>query len=1011
MKNSLKKINTAYTLLEAYNGKNPYIKWVQYGVFIKKDRTLSDLDIEYIIKNNDYTPEKFNKVIKIAKWFGETQIKENKWDAGFIPEKVFITDILGETENLFHVYLKYKQNMEKPVMCFIPKKALLDDLRAEDFNNTEVDFTFFDGILGEKNRKLYEHQKSAVKFLLNRKRCLLADDQGLGKALIISTLVYTDTGSKKIGDIKVGDKVIGSDGKPHNVTGVFPQGIKELYNVTFNDGYSIKCCKEHLWTVQSTNGSKRGSGKELDNRRNKYVTLSLEQMLDHNLVLKQKGVGYNENKEYKFSTYYTDKKGNSKWQIPIVKPIEFVNNDKLPIDPYLLGLSLGDGHFSKNGKISFSQHKDDFDELFDNFNIKEINKKNIRKNIRCGYINGYSNELKELGLSDKRSWDKFIPDIYKFSSVEDRILLLQGLMDTDGYCMISEKKGIFSATEYCTVSEQLANDVAELVQCLGGIVRMRTKIGTYTKNGIKHKCRKVYRLNIKMPDGINPFKLKRKSELYNPPKKYKVGRYIKNIEPCGSEEAVCISIDSPDKLYVAEHAIVTHNTTSSIVASIAGGFKKILVICPASLKSNWKKEISQFVPENEIGIINSSNWIPDKKYTIINYDILNMHYVVPIETYTIERVSRDKYGNIKLDKNGNQIIKIIEKKTKSRKKEVKEAAKNASNLYLANFDLVIIDECHKLSDCSSNRYEVIEDFLTRTDIQNVFLMSGTPMTNKPMNLFNVLKLIQCPICDNYEYFVKTYCDGKQITNNYTQKKMWLTGGASNLDELMEKIKTIYLRRLKKDIPGMVTKSIHQRYYELTFDQRLEYDNLWDDYEKSQMDLGNENINKQLTEGIFLRQFVSSAMVENTINLSNEFLEDNKKVFIACCFDEEISRLKEYFGDKAVIYKGGLTIKQKDEAERKFMNDPNTTVFIGNIIAAGVGLTLTSSHICIFNSYDWVPGNNDQMMDRIHRIGQKEDVEVYFQLFSNTISEDMWEKLIVKKLNIESVIKEEKEKVG
>ena len=70
--------------------------------------------------------------------------------------------------------------------------------------------------------------------------------------------------------VKVGDKVIGSDGKPHNVTGVFPQGIKELYNVTFNDGYSIKCCKEHLWTVQSTNGSKRGSGKELDNRRNKW---------------------------------------------------------------------------------------------------------------------------------------------------------------------------------------------------------------------------------------------------------------------------------------------------------------------------------------------------------------------------------------------------------------------------------------------------------------------------------------------------------------------------------------------------------------------------------------------------------------------------------------------------------------------------------------------------------------------------------------------------------------------
>jgi len=208
---------------------------------------------------------------------------------------------------------------------------------------------------------------------------------------------------------------------------------------------------------------------------------------------------------------------------------------------------------------------------------------------------------------------------------------------------------------------------------------------------------------------------------------------------------------------------------------------------------------------------------------------------------------------------------------------------------------------------------------------------------------------------------------------------------------------------------MVTKEIHQRYYELTPEETIEYNNLWNEYEESQLLLGITNLNKDLTEGIFLRQFVSTAMLRNTIELTNEFLEDDNKVFIACCFDEEISRLKEYYGDKSVIYKGGMTIKQKDKAEWKFMNDKNTTVFIGNIIAAGVGLTLTSSHICIFNSYDWVPGNNDQMMDRIHRIGQKEDVEVYYQLFLNTISESMWDKIIVKKLNIDTVIREEREK--
>lgn len=1002
MKVSIKKTKEAYAILEKYDGIHPYLRILKYNTFTKK-KILSDLDIDYIIENHTHIPEKINKVVKLAKWFIETQLE--KWDVNFTPDRVLITDILGETEATFHVYLKYKRNQEKPLMCFIPKKAILDDLRAEDFNNTQIDFTDIDETVSKYGRSLYEHQKSAVKFLITRNKCLLADDQGLGKALIITTLVYTDKGKQKIGDIKIGDKIIGSDGNPYNVLGVFPQGEKDLYKVTFNDGYHSICCGDHLWTLQSTNGSKRGNGKELNNRQNKFITLSTNQMLDKNLKLKTNGVDSNKTKQYEYSTYYKLNSGESRWQIPIVKPINFNNNELLPIEPYLLGLSLGDGHF-ENNNIRFSQHKDDFDELFKGINIIEHKS---TKNIRKGSISGFKETLIELSLYNKHSWDKFIPDIYKYSSIENRLSILQGLMDTDGYCMISKKTGVFSATEYCTVSEQLADDVAEIVHGLGGIVRRRTKIGSYKKDGIKHECRKVYRLNIKLPDGFNPFRLKRKADLYNVPKKYKVNRYIKNIEPYGKDEAVCISVDSPDKLYVTEYGIVTHNTTSSIIASVVGNFKKVLIICPASLKSTWKRELKMFVPEEEIAIINGSDWIDGKKYTIINYDIVGRHYIVPTETVVTERVSRDKYGVAKLDSNGNEIIKRIEKQVKSRKKEVKEQAKALSPIYLADFELVIIDEVHKLSKNSSIRYETISDFLSRAKIKNIYLMSGTPMTNKPINLFHVLSLIDHEVCQNFEYFVKTYCDGKKIHNKQINKDIWLSSGASNLDELMEKIKNSYLRRLKKDIPGMVNKSIHQRYYDLTKEERLIYENLWAEYENSQASLGNDSLNKELTEGIFLRQFVSNAMVKNTIQLTDEFLEDENKVFIACCFDEEIKQLKEYYGDKAVVYNGKLTQKQKDNAEYKFMNDPKTTVFIGNIIAAGVGLTLTSSHICIFNTYDWVPGNNEQMMDRIHRIGQKEDVEIYYQLFSDTISEDMWEKIIRKKMNIEAVIKEEHDK--
>ena len=627
---SLKKTNEAYDILKIYEGNNFLIKRLKTNVYNKSNKyVLSDFEIEYILNNYSYKSKQINKIIKITKWFAESQME--KWNVSFIPEKVYVYELLGEMDNFVHVSIKYKKNQENKTTCFIPRKALLDDLNSSDFNELNVDFSVINTVLSKFDKSLYKHQEEAVKFLLSRKKALLADDQGLGKSL--------------------------------------------------------------------------------------------------------------------------------------------------------------------------------------------------------------------------------------------------------------------SATS----------------------------------------------------------------------------------------------------------------------ASIIGGFKKILIICPASLKSTWKRELSTFIPENDIAIIKSNNWISDKKYTIINYDIIDLHHKIAKDKIIEEKHKYDKYGNPKLDQNGNQIIEIKEKWFKSRKKDAKLKALSESNLYQSNFDLVIIDECHKLSNNSSIRYEMIMDFLEKSNIEDVYLLSGTPMTNKPINLFHVMSLIKHPVCENFEYFVKTYCDGKQIENKSTHRKIWLTGGSSNLDELMEKVKNSYLRRLKSDIPGMVNKTIHQRYYDLSDDEKFVYDKLWDDYEESQIQLGNDNLNKELTEGILLRQFVSNAMIKNTIELSNEFLEDDKKVFIACCFNEEISELKKYFGDKAVIYKGGMSIKQKDDAEKRFMTDPKTTVFIGNIIAAGVGLTLTSSHICIFNSYDWVPSSNWQMMDRVHRIGQKNDVEVYFQLFSNTISEHMWETIIRKELNINQVIKTENNK--
>jgi hypothetical protein len=255
----------------------------------------------------------------------------------------------------YHIWGRVNDS-EKNHAFWLPKFAIIQE---EKKLNREVDYSPY------SKRPPLEHQKVAIEKLLANDKYILADDMGLGKFLDNNTLIYTPLGTKKMGEIVVGDKVIGSNGKPYNVIGVFPQGKKEMYKVTFNDGYSILSGDEHLWSVSSPNYGKNRKNE----RRKKSLVLSTKQMYEGGKI-KIKGDGYNKDKEYEIETYYKSPNGNNKWQIPIVEPIEFENNNELPINPYLLGLGLGDGHF-KGKNIRFSVHKDDYDELFNLFDLKE----------------------------------------------------------------------------------------------------------------------------------------------------------------------------------------------------------------------------------------------------------------------------------------------------------------------------------------------------------------------------------------------------------------------------------------------------------------------------------------------------------------------------------------------------------------------------------------------------------------------------------------------------------------
>lgn len=670
MFDSIKATNEAILQLRDYTGVNPYILKLRRDVVVRQNPSvLNEFSVEYILKNKDFVPKPIGKTIEIADWFGEKLQKD--YEIEFIPQKLKIYTLIGETSTTFHCLIRYRQSME-PMDLFIPKKAVLGNFLIDDYHDFKVDFDRYDRLsqMKDPNRKLKEHQKEAVKFLLSRKRCILADDMGVGK------------------------------------------------------------------------------------------------------------------------------------------------------------------------------------------------------------------------------------------------------------------------------------------------------------------------------------------------------------------------------------------TTELAVAAVEGNFDSILIICPASLKTQWRDELLWYVPERDITIIDSFNgktkaemekflgyaegksglsndelnkecqkvgqW-KENRIIILNYDIVDRFYHIP--------VTRSKANIEKAMELSPMLQFILNKKA-----------------------LLIVDEAHKLSNNSSIRYKTIKDLIKRGNPDCVFLATGTPITNSPENFYHVMQLIEQDITGDWQYYMERYCGAMKIPAkgekekwttiflNRKKKNSWydltdkekdelktyirenarmitIMKDPANLEELKKRVQHIYLRRTKEDISeGLPNKSVHEVFYDFDVLQMMEYDRLWDEYEAAQLEADpTKEINKDLLEGAIYRKYCSNQMVPNTIKLANSFIEKGEKVIIATCYDEELNTLKDYYGNRCVVYNGKMNAKQKDAARDAFMTDPNIMVFIGNIIAAGVGLNLTVSHIMIFNNIDFVPGNDRQMEDRIYRIGQKHDVDIYYQMFNGTQYVKIWNTVMRKELAINQVIKKENEK--
>jgi SWI/SNF-related matrix-associated actin-dependent regulator 1 of chromatin subfamily A len=388
-------------------------------------------------------------------------------------------------------------------------------------------------------------------------------------------------------------------------------------------------------------------------------------------------------------------------------------------------------------------------------------------------------------------------------------------------------------------------------------------------------------------------------------------------------------------------------TTSTIIASLETGAKKVLIVCPASLKINWQREIANY-SDRTVYIAEGKKFSDEHDFVIVNYDILkNFH-------------------------------------------DTKE--KDKSEIMRINFDLVIMDEAHMISNPQAQRTKIVNDLCDK--VERVWLLTGTPMTSRPMNYYNLLSLVESPVAANWMAYARRYCNGFQFSVG--KRKVWNVSGASNLEELRDRTSRQVLRRLKTDVLDLPEKIITPVYLKL---KSYEYERLmgeyYDWYDKSEE---STSLTVQFTKLMKVRQVISEEKVKSTIELCENIIEQGKKVIVFTNFTNSLNTILSHFGKKAVGLDGSMPQGMRQDNVDKFQNDESVMVFVGNIKAAGVGITLTSAEVVVMNDLSFVPSDHSQAEDRAYRYGQKNNVLVYYPIFDNTI-EGIIYNILQKKKNI------------
>tara|TARA_R100000482_G_scaffold124710_2_gene78576 strand:+ start:31381 stop:33924 length:2544 start_codon:yes stop_codon:yes gene_type:complete len=806
--------------------------------------------------------------------------------------------------------------------------------------------------------------------------------------------VLTPTGWTTYGAISEGDRVIGSDGKAHRVTGVYPRGVLDTYRVTFNDGASVVVDGDHLWEVQTKRQSQGGYHAQA------IATTDLLELI-------------------KTATY----------RIPQVAPVEFDMAGDLPLHPYVLGAILGDGYLSQKSSVSITSEDPEIIERMQSLLPDDVSLNawavnghtpawGLVSHGRRGLIPGI---IKDLGLAGTKSATKFIPAQYLLSSAEDRLEMIRGLMDTDGHATTA-------GVEYVTVSPSLSEGMTFLVQSLGGTVRTSTKTPTYiNRHGNKINGQLAYRLSFNMPEGMIPFSLSRKADKYRPSFKYPPLRSIKSIEPEGREEVVCISVDSPDALYVTSDFIVTHNTRTSIAWLDLIGATRVILVAEANICAQFAGEIMDLAPHRTI--VNLAGLTRQTRHERIN-KLLRKKEGVVVLNYEMFRRDEEALGKILQWRADTLLV---------------DEAHNMKSTKTANYKYVeklafahnTCPDCDSLvyglnRPCGSCGWRIEEGgvrtwdreastdkekFLSTRSVKNMLLLTGTPVLNTPVDLYSIYHLIDPVAFPSEAWFKRVF-----TKPDYSARRHTFT--PKGLERIQSLLKGRYLARTLKEVGIDLPKQrIHI--------ERVEMDPKKYPLQARTVEQVSKHAAVMLSSGetatlmhviaIILRKRQANVwpggITFKDPNTGEILFSVGQEVQESCKMDAALERIKEYHkegrrqivfsqfqsalaefesrvnaaGIRAVRFDGSTPGRLREAVKNNFYaakgEEAKWDVVLVHYKTGGAGLNLTAATVTHILDEEWNAGKRDQSYARSHRMGQTQETDVH--VYRVPASVDVW----------------------